>query len=259
MTGVRSELQPIFRTIPQRTSRHKHLSQAAAGSARRALRPREPRRAGRHDVAREGRAGRRARQAAGEHDVGQARGDDARRDQEPERLAGGLLPAAAPAPRSGRDDRSRRTLIDETKKQTDRDLDALRPRLRSARSPAAGFPGGDLPGRRGPTSATSRRASSSRLDNFERLFKDILNQKQLEGLRLLLTPFPQQQFNATEDRRSLKPQPGRRLLRLPRQRAHQRRHAHGRRHPAERAPAPHRHAVAARRRTSSGSSDRSGR
>jgi cytochrome c peroxidase len=39
--------------------------------------------------------------------------------------------------------------------------------------------------------------------NFNRLFKDILNPKQLEGLRLLVTPFPQQQFNATEDRRSL--------------------------------------------------------
>src|SRR5882724_757144 len=41
------------------------------------------------------------------------------------------------------------------------------------------------------------------LSNFNELFKDILNPKQLEGLRLLLTPFPQQQFNATEDRRSL--------------------------------------------------------
>lgn len=41
------------------------------------------------------------------------------------------------------------------------------------------------------------------LTNFNDLFKDILNPKQLEGLRLLLTPFPQQQFNATEDRRSL--------------------------------------------------------
>jgi cytochrome c peroxidase len=34
------------------------------------------------------------------------------------------------------------------------------------------------------------------------LFNGILNPKQLEGLRMLLTPFPQQQFNATEDRRS---------------------------------------------------------
>jgi cytochrome c peroxidase len=41
------------------------------------------------------------------------------------------------------------------------------------------------------------------LTNFYDLFKDILNPKQLEGLRLLLTPFPQQQFNATDDRRSL--------------------------------------------------------
>ena len=46
------------------------------------------------------------------------------------------------------------------------------------------------------------------LDNFERLFKEILNPKQLEGLRLLLTPFPQQQFNLTEDRRSVKASQG---------------------------------------------------
>ena len=46
------------------------------------------------------------------------------------------------------------------------------------------------------------------LDNFERLFKEILNPKQLEGLRLLVTPFPQQQFNLTEDRRSLKAHQG---------------------------------------------------
>jgi len=45
-------------------------------------------------------------------------------------------------------------------------------------------------------------------DNFYELFKDILNPKQLEGLRLLLTPFPQQQFNATDDRRSLRPSLG---------------------------------------------------
>lgn len=41
------------------------------------------------------------------------------------------------------------------------------------------------------------------LTNFYDLFKDALNPKQLEGLRLLVTPFPQQQFNATDDRRSL--------------------------------------------------------
>ena len=42
------------------------------------------------------------------------------------------------------------------------------------------------------------------IDNFFELFNGILNPKQLEGLRLLVTPFPQQQFNPTEDRRSEK-------------------------------------------------------
>src|SRR5437879_6400242 len=41
------------------------------------------------------------------------------------------------------------------------------------------------------------------LDNFYELFNGILNPKQIEGLRLLVTPFPQQQFNATEDRRTI--------------------------------------------------------
>jgi len=40
--------------------------------------------------------------------------------------------------------------------------------------------------------------------NYYELFNGILNPKQLEGLRLLVTPFPQQQFNQTEDRRSEK-------------------------------------------------------
>jgi cytochrome c peroxidase len=47
------------------------------------------------------------------------------------------------------------------------------------------------------------------LTNFREIFgDDILNPKQLEGLRLLLTPFPQQQFNSTDDRRSLVPSQG---------------------------------------------------
>lgn len=44
--------------------------------------------------------------------------------------------------------------------------------------------------------------------NFFELFDGILNPKQLEGLRLLLTPFPQQQFNHTDDRRSVAPHIG---------------------------------------------------
>jgi cytochrome c peroxidase len=46
------------------------------------------------------------------------------------------------------------------------------------------------------------------IDNFMEVFDGILNPKQLEGLRLLLTPFPQQQFNQTEDRRTVRPSRG---------------------------------------------------
>jgi cytochrome c peroxidase len=46
------------------------------------------------------------------------------------------------------------------------------------------------------------------IENYFELFNGILNPKQLEGLRLLVTPFPQQQFNQTEDRRSEKPSRG---------------------------------------------------
>jgi cytochrome c peroxidase len=42
------------------------------------------------------------------------------------------------------------------------------------------------------------------LDNYYQLFNGILNPKQLEGLRLLVTQFPQQQFNATDDRKTEK-------------------------------------------------------
>jgi len=46
------------------------------------------------------------------------------------------------------------------------------------------------------------------IDNYYELFNGILNPKQLEGLRLLVTAFPQQQFNQTEDRRSERPSRG---------------------------------------------------
>jgi cytochrome c peroxidase len=46
------------------------------------------------------------------------------------------------------------------------------------------------------------------IDNYYETFSEILNPKQLEGLRLLVTPFPQQQFNQTEDRRSERPSRG---------------------------------------------------
>jgi cytochrome c peroxidase len=40
------------------------------------------------------------------------------------------------------------------------------------------------------------------IENFHDIFQGILNAKDMEGLRLLLTQFPQQQFNATFDRKT---------------------------------------------------------
>lgn len=46
------------------------------------------------------------------------------------------------------------------------------------------------------------------IDNYYALMSGILTPVQMEGLRLLLTPFPQQQFNQTEDRKVEKPSMG---------------------------------------------------
>lgn len=41
------------------------------------------------------------------------------------------------------------------------------------------------------------------INNYYSLFKDILTPVQLDGLRMLLTPFPQEEFNPTDDRKSV--------------------------------------------------------
>lgn len=46
------------------------------------------------------------------------------------------------------------------------------------------------------------------IKNYYELFKGIVTPVQMEGLRLLLTPFPQQQFNQTEDRKVAEPSLG---------------------------------------------------
>ena len=43
------------------------------------------------------------------------------------------------------------------------------------------------------------------VENFQEVFGGILNAKDLEGVRLLVTQFPQQQFNATADRKTSQP------------------------------------------------------
>lgn len=98
-------------------------------------------------------------------------------------------------------------LIEETKKQTDRDLTRF--------DLDFDLPDHFLPEFPAPIYLTTRpdlgdvsQGKLVTLGNFDELFKDILNPKQLEGLRLLVTPFPQQQFNATADRRSLKASQG---------------------------------------------------
>ena len=46
------------------------------------------------------------------------------------------------------------------------------------------------------------------INNFHRLFKDIITPVQLNGLQMLLTPLPQEEFNPTDDRKSAQPSLG---------------------------------------------------
>lgn len=41
------------------------------------------------------------------------------------------------------------------------------------------------------------------INNYYRLFKDFLTPVQLDGLRMLVTPFPQEEFNPTDDRKTV--------------------------------------------------------
>jgi cytochrome c peroxidase len=95
-----------------------------------------------------------------------------------------------------------RPLIEETKRQTGRDLERF--------DLDFDFPQHLLPEFPAPIYLTTRtdlgdvsRGRLVTLANYYETFAGILNPKQLEGLRLLVTPFPQAQFNATADRRSL--------------------------------------------------------
>lgn len=45
-------------------------------------------------------------------------------------------------------------------------------------------------------------------ENFDRLFRGLITPVQLDGLRMLVTQFPQEEFNLTPDRKSLKPSLG---------------------------------------------------
>ena len=97
--------------------------------------------------------------------------------------------------------------IDEVKRQTDRDLTRFDIEM--------DLPDHFLPEFPPPMFLTTRsdlgdvsRGQLITTENFYAIFGNILNPKQLDGLRLLVTPFPQQQFNTTEDRRSVRPSLG---------------------------------------------------
>ncbi len=100
-----------------------------------------------------------------------------------------------------------RSHIDLVKAQEGRDLqrfdlDFVTPEYLLAESPAAIY----LTTR--PDLGDVSQGKLVTLTNYYEIFSGILNPKQLDGLRLLLTPFAQQQFNATADRRSAKPSQG---------------------------------------------------
>jgi len=97
--------------------------------------------------------------------------------------------------------------IDEIKKQTDRDLTRFDLDFDLPDHFLADFPPAIYLTTRPDLGDVSKRKVIT-TDNFHELFNGLLNPKQLEGLRLLVTPFPQQQFNATEDRRSARPSLG---------------------------------------------------
>jgi cytochrome c peroxidase len=100
-----------------------------------------------------------------------------------------------------------KTSIDEIRRQTGRDL------LRF--DVEFDLPEAFLPEFPPPMFLTSRKdlgdVTQGQLvttQNFYDLFQGILNPKDLGGLRLLVTPFAQQQFNLTDDRRAATPQLG---------------------------------------------------
>ena len=140
------------------------------------------------------------------YDLGSPRRHDPRRDPRQGPLPGGLLPLPHPNQAEG-GMVFPQFHIDEIRRQEGRDLTRF--------DLDFDLPDHFLPEFPPPIYLTTRpdlgdvsQGKLVTLENYFELFNGILNPKQLEGLRLLVTPFPQQQFNATEDRRSAQPSRG---------------------------------------------------
>src|SRR6202521_4801153 len=98
-------------------------------------------------------------------------------------------------------------LIDEIKRQEGRDLTRFDVEYDIPDHFLPGFPPAIYLNQRSDLGDVSQ-GKLVTIENYYELFNGIIPPKQLEGLRLLLTPFPQQQFNQTEDRRSALPSRG---------------------------------------------------
>ena len=138
-------------------------------------------------------------------------------------------------------------LIDEVKKQTARDLTRFDLDFDLPGSSDPGNPRRHLP----RDAARPRRRLEGGARHARQLRAALQRDPQPEAARgPAAAPHPVSAAAVQPDRGSAERQgvAGCGVPRLPRQRPHQLGHAYCRRHPAQRAPAPHRHAVAARRR-----------
>jgi len=97
--------------------------------------------------------------------------------------------------------------IDEVKKQTDRDLTRFDLDFDLPQHLLPEFPPAIYLSTRSDLGDVSKGQLVTQANYYD-LFKNALNPKQLDGLRLLVSPFAQQQFNLTDDRRSRHPHVG---------------------------------------------------
>src|ERR1700674_4572931 len=98
-------------------------------------------------------------------------------------------------------------LIDEIKRQEGRDLTRFDVEYDIPDHFLPGFPPAIYLNQRTDLGDVSQ-GKLVTIENYYELFNGIVPPKQIEGLRLLVTPFPQQQYNETEDRRTEKPSRG---------------------------------------------------
>jgi len=98
-------------------------------------------------------------------------------------------------------------LIDEIKRQEDRDLTRFDVEYDIPNHFLAEFPPAMYLNQRTDLGDVSQ-GKLVTIENYYELFNGIIPPKQIEGLRLLVTPFAQQQYNQTEDRRTEKPSRG---------------------------------------------------